>query len=91
MQTDERLKLILNATPERLAAVDAALTGKPPEPPRPPSLRLYRMGEAARETGISRATLWRAIRDGRLRAVEVRAGSHRIPEIELRRLVMGRG
>ena len=90
MQTEERFKLLLTATPDTLAAVDAALAGKKPEEERPASLRLFRMGTAARETGLSRCTLWRAIKDGRLRAVEVRRGSHRIPEAELRRFVEGR-
>ena len=70
----------------RLAAVASALSGQT-APERPAPLRLYRMGDAARETGLSRCTLWRAIRDGRLRAVEVRRGSHRIQEAELRRFV----
>jgi len=86
MQTEERFKLLLTAPPDTLAAVDAALAGKKPDTERP-SLRLLRMGEAASETGLSRCTLWRAIKDGRLRAVEVRRGSHRIPESELRRFV----
>jgi excisionase family DNA binding protein len=73
----------------RLAAVASALAGQT-APERPASLRLYRMGEAANESGIGRCTLWRMIRDGRLRSVEVRKGSRRIPESELRRLVEGR-
>ena len=85
MQIEERFTLLLTATPEQLAAVDAALAGRP-EIERP-SLRLYRMGEAAKETGISRTTLWRAIREKRLRAVEIREGSFRIPEDALRRFV----
>ena len=85
MQTEERFKLLFNATDAQLAAVDALLAGKPK--PERPSLRLYRMGQAAKDTGLSRTTLWRAIRDGRLRAVEIRKGSHRIPENELRRFV----
>ena len=88
MQTEERFKLLLTATPDVLAAVDSALAGKP-EPERPASLRLLRMGEAAAATGLSRTTLWRAIRDNRLRAVEVRRGSHRVSEAELRRFVEG--
>ena len=89
MQTEERFKLLLTATPDTLNAVDRALAGKQPEPARP-SLRMYRMGESAKETGVSRTTLWRAIREGRLKAVEVRKGSFRIPETELRRFVEGR-
>jgi len=85
MQTDERLKMLLDATPEQLAAVDAALAGKT-EPERP-SLRLYRIGEAARETGLSRQTIWRALAEKRLSAVTIRKGHRRIPEDELRRFV----
>ena len=85
MQTEERFKLILTATPEQLAAVDTVLTGKT-EPERP-SLRLFRMGEAARETGLSRQSIWRAISENRLAAVEIRKGHRRIPEDALRRFV----
>lgn len=90
MQTEERFKLLLTATPDTLAAVDKALAGRLPEPERP-SLRLLRMGQAAAETNLSRTTIWRAIRDGRLRATEIRKGSCRISETELRRFVGGGG
>lgn len=89
MSNEERIRALLNATPEQLAAFDAALAGKERDTERP-SLKLFRMGEAATETGLSRATLWRAIEDGRLRAVEIRKGSRRLPEAELRRFVEGR-
>lgn len=89
MSNEDRIKAMFNATPEQLAAVDAVLAGKQ-EQARPASLRLYRMGEAAAETTLSRCTIWRAIKDGSLRAVEIRRGSFRIPEVELRRFVEGR-
>lgn len=83
MTTEERLKWILAATPEQLAEFDALRAGATRTVPS--SLRLLRVGQAARETGLSRCTIWRAVRDGRLKVVEIRAGSHRIPECELRR------
>ena len=83
MTTEERLKLILSATPSQLATVDAALTGKP-ESDQTHSLRLFRLGEAAREIRVSRTTLWRAISEGRLKTVEIRDGCRRIPESALR-------
>jgi len=89
VKTEDRFRLLLTATPEQLAAVDRALSTEDPNPDRTP-LRLLRMGEAARETGLSRTTLWRAIGEGRLQTVEVRRGSRRIPEAELRRFVEGR-
>lgn len=73
----------------RLPRLAAILAGRS-EPDERPNMRLMRMGQAARETGLSRVTLWRAIREGRLRSVEVRAGSRRVPEAELRRFVEGR-
>ena len=74
----------------RLAAVSAVLAGKP-EPEPPASMRLLRMGEAAAETGLSRCTIWRAIREGRIKAVEIRRGSHRISLSELQRFCRGKG
>ncbi len=88
MKTEERFKLLLGATSDTLAAVDKALAGQI-EPERPTSLRLLRMGEAAKETNLSRCTIWRSVRDGRLRAVEIRKGSFRIPEAELIRFCGG--
>ena len=66
----------------------AVLVGLP-EPERPVSLRLLRMSEAVKQTGLSRCTLWRAIKDGRIKAVEVRQGSHRISVSELERFCGG--
>ena len=88
MTTETRLKALLAATPDQLAAVDAALAGKIQQSEKP-GLRLFRMTEAAEATGLSRCTLWRAIQDGRLRAVEIRKGSRRIPEAELVRFAGG--
>lgn len=89
MSNEDRIRALLNATPDVLAAVDAALAGRTPDTERP-CLKLFCMSAAARETGISRSTLWRAIKEGKLRTVEIRAGRHRIPEAELRALVEGR-
>ena len=86
MQVEERLRALLSANPDTLAAIDAALSGVIP-PDRTQSLRLYRMGEAAAELRISRVSLWRCISEGRIKAVEIRKGSHRIPAEELRRFV----
>lgn len=86
MSNEERIRALFSATPQQLAAVDAALAGRS-EPDRPVSLRLLRMCQAAKESGLSRCTLWRCIKDGRIRAVEVRRGSFRVPEDELRRFV----
>ena len=84
---EERMRKLLSATQEELEAVDSVLEGKRDEPPV--SLRLYRMGEAAKAINTSRTTLWRAIRDGSLMTIEIRKGSHRISSAELIRFANG--
>lgn len=87
MQTEEGIKWFLEASEEEREEFErfrARLRGGQPERP---SLKLFRMGDAARETGLSRQTLWRAIREGRLAAVEIRKGHRRIPEHALRAFV----
>ena len=72
----------------RLKVVAGILSGNQLSEKRP-SLRLFKMGEAARETGLSRQTLWRAIEEGKLNTVEIRKGARRIHEDELIRFVGG--
>jgi excisionase family DNA binding protein len=74
----------------RLDAINAVLAGKTEAKP-PASIRLLRMGQAAAETGLSRCTIWRAIREGRIKTVEIRRGSHRISLSELQRFCRGDG
>lgn len=78
-------------TDPKLQAIAAIISGQAAtSSARPASLRLYKMGEAADEMKLSRCTLWRAVKEGHLKAVEIRRGSLRIPESELRRFVEGR-
>ena len=51
---------------------------------------LLRPGEAARYLGISRTTLWRLAREGRLERVEIRRGSYRFRKSELQRFAHGK-
>lgn len=89
MTIEQRLSAILSAPPATLKLIDAVLSGDATsEAPR--SLRLLSMGDACRALGVSRPTLWRLLREGRLSAVEVRKGSRRVPESELARFVEGR-
>ena len=73
----------------RLDRIAAEIAGQE-ERERPASLRLFRPGEAAKALQVSRATLWRMCKEGRIRGVELRRGSVRFPESELARLVEGR-
>ena len=88
MTTEARLAALLSAPPNVLTAVDAALTNKT-NGNQLSGLRLYRMCEAAEALNVSRCSLWRLCKENRIRTVETRKGSRRIPEAELRRFARG--
>jgi hypothetical protein len=82
------LAAVLAAPPERRPAIlRAAAHGD--NDTGPTSLRMLRVCVAVRESGLSRQTIWRCVRVGRLHAVEVRKGSFRIPEDSLRSMARG--
>lgn len=72
-------------TPRLEAVRVAIIAGK--LDPAAGSVKLWKMGDACREIGFSRVTLWRLIQEKRIGTVEVRKGSLRIPDAELRRFV----
>ena len=77
MTTEKRMTLMLAATPDVLKRIDRILAGEPTEPT---DRRLLSIAQAAVALGVSRTTIWRLLRDGRLPSVELRAGgSRRIP------------
>ncbi|MCH8513880.1 MAG: helix-turn-helix domain-containing protein [Kiritimatiellae bacterium] len=49
------------------------------------------MGKAAQYMGVSRPTMWRMIRDGRLEKVEILPGSHRMRRADLDKYVEEHG
>ena len=77
LTTETRMTLLLAATPDVLKRIDRILAGEPTEPT---DRRLLSIAQAAVALGVSRTTIWRLLRDGRLPSVELRAGgSRRIP------------
>jgi excisionase family DNA binding protein len=52
---------------------------------------LMKMGAAARYLGVNRGTLWRMIRDGRLKPVEIMPGSFRVSRRDIERFVSRAG
>ena len=72
---NERIFRFLQATPEQQAMIDRVLAGEAPAPVKAATgPLLLGMGNAAKLLGVSRATLWRMIKAGRLARVEVLSG-----------------
>ena len=70
---------LLTATPSELKKIEAVFTGETPT--EPTDRRLLSIQQAADALGVSRTTIWRLLRDGRLPFVELRPGSRRIPSV----------
>ncbi len=88
MDTNQRLLKILNASPQQQAEIDRILAGQPGAESVSGPL-LLTMGEASRLLNVSRATLWRCIKAGRLERVELFPNSFRLRKADVERLVEG--
>jgi excisionase family DNA binding protein len=81
---NERLLRFLQATPAQQAMIDRILEGKIETAPPPlTGPLLIGMGAGAKLLGVSRPTLWRMIRAGRLEKVEVLPGSFRVRRADI--------
>ena len=88
---NDRLMRFLQATPEQQKCIDEILDGRIPSAPIAASgPLLLGMGAGAKFLGVSRPTLWRMIRAGKLTKVEVLAGSFRLRRADLELLAAGK-
>ncbi len=88
MTAEKRFTLILSATPDVLKRIDRILSGEPTEGTTDPGdRRLLSIQQAAATLGVSRTTVWRLLKTGRLPAIELRPGSRRVPSAAITELV----
>ena len=92
MNTDERLKLLLNAPPDQVDKIDAVLErrvqARETEVLGP---LLLGMGAGAKFLGVSRGTLWRMIKAGGINKVEILPNSFRVRRADLEAIAAYRG
>jgi len=88
LNQNERLLKFLQATPEVQEEIDRILEGKPTPPKSefPVGPLLLGMSAAAKLIGVSRATLWRMCKAGRMQKVEILPGSFRLRRADLEKL-----
>jgi len=87
MNKEALIGKLLVATPAELNRVAAVFTTEAPT--EPTDRRLLSIAQAARALNLSRTTVWRLLRDGRLPFIELRKGSRRIPSEAITALVKG--
>lgn len=92
MPTDiqEILRNISEATPKQLESISAVLRGESSNQElaldKP---ALLTKGQASKILGISRTTLWRMLKQGKISGVEVVPGMVRIPLAEVQAILQG--
>lgn len=91
LNPNERMLKILQASPEMQAEIDRILEGKfPARVQMTTGPMLLGMTPAAKLLGVSRATLWRMIKAGRLGKVEVLPGSFRVRRADIESIAAGK-
>ena len=81
----------LQATPEQQELIERILDGQAPVmAPAPTGPLLLGMGAGSKLLGVSRATLWRMIKAGRLVKVEVLPGSFRVRRADIEGIAGGK-
>jgi len=87
---NERLLKFLQATPDQQSAIDRILEGKVEAPaPVPTGPLLLMMGDAAKLLGVSRATVWRLVKAGKLDRVELLPGTFRVRRADIEGIARG--
>ncbi len=90
---DDLIRAVFTATDEAKTRALAVLEGRDGSPSRPldNGPLLLSMGEAAALLHVSRATLWRTIKSGRISKVELYPGAFRLRRSDILSLVAGKG
>lgn len=81
MSLNEVLPRLATATAEQLEAVSSLLDGKQLQAAgtRPQDMRLLTMAEVCNTLGLSRMSVWRLTRAGKLKTIETIGGGLRVP------------
>ena len=85
LSPNDRMMKVLQAPPEVQARIDALLENRDTPPPTTGPL-LLGMDAGAKFLGVSRSTMWRIVKSGRITPVEFRPGSYKVRRADLEQL-----
>jgi hypothetical protein len=91
--TEEIIQAALVAPDDRKAEALRMLKGEAPPPPARPATTgplLLSMGVASELLGISRVTMWRVLRAGKIKRVEIFPGAYRVTREDVESLAAGK-
>ena len=78
MNIENRIKMIMSAPSDTLQKVDRVLEGRN-DTLATVDTRLLTFSAAAKQLGVSRQTLWRMVNEQKIKVIEIRKGSRRVP------------
>ena len=87
MNKEEVIGRVLKATPEQLSAVMSALDQKNIAVTQ--DRKLLNSTQASKILGVSRTTVWRLAKEGKLKTIETRLGRRRIISQSITDFVLG--
>jgi excisionase family DNA binding protein len=87
MNKETMIARLLNATPAELKKVAAVFNGDATEQAEVADRKLLSIQQTAAAMGVSRTTVWRLLKAGRLPIIELRPGSRRVPSAAITELV----
>lgn len=92
VSNDAVIRALFDATPENKSRALLILQGNEPESRPAPAdgPLLMGMGDSAKFLGVSRATLWRMVKDGRLTKVEIYHNAFRLRREDILALANGK-
>jgi len=78
LNIENRIKMIMSAPSDTLQKVDRVLEGRN-DTLATVDTRLLTFSAAAKQLGVSRQTLWRMVNEQKIKVIEIRKGSRRVP------------
>ena len=82
------IKYVINASPEQVATFAGIIGAAHTETPL--DFKLYTFCEVSKILGISRMTLWRMVKQGKIDTVQTSGGNRRIPGPAIHKYISGK-